>query len=82
MYTKALEGRVRAREITVAEAVHETPIESLDAVLPMLKRHGKPKEVCTAFFERISKAPLGEFVHLRSLFDKHCAGFLPDDTQV
>ena len=82
MDTKALEGLVRARELTVAQAVLETPIQHLDEVLPMLKRHGKPEDVCAAFLERISRASLIEFARLPTLFNKHCAGFVPDDTEV
>ena len=46
MDTNALVGLVRARKLTVAEAVHETPVDSLDVVLPMLKRYGPPMLVC------------------------------------
>ena len=39
----ALEGLVRARELTVAEALLEAPIAHLDEVLPLLKRHAPPE---------------------------------------
>ena len=43
MDTNALVGLVRARKITVEQAVHETSIQDLDEVLPMLKRCVQPR---------------------------------------
>jgi hypothetical protein len=67
-----IEEMVRAREIAVEERLMQAPIDELDEVLTMLRRHCSPEEVCTALTERMAKAPIEDLETLRNVYLKHC----------
>lgn len=77
----ALEERVRARQITVADAVLHTPVADLDETLSMLKRHAPPEVLRLLFLDRITGAPLSEFARLKTLYFKHCGELGANDPQ-
>jgi hypothetical protein len=81
MEPEASDGLVRARELTIGEVVFETPIEDLDQMLPMLKRHARDWNVCALILDRIEQAPLSEYSGLMGLYHRHCAGKGSDDSK-
>lgn len=81
MNPEASDGVVRARELTIGEVVFETPIQDLDQMLPMLKRHARARDVCALILDRIDRAPLSERIGLIGLYQRHCTGKGSDDSQ-
>ena len=66
-----IEEMVRARKIAV-EKLLQAPIDGLDEVLTMLRRHLSTEEVCAALTERSAKAPIEDLETLRNVYLKHC----------
>jgi hypothetical protein len=67
-----IEEMVRARKIAVDELLMQAPIDGLDEVLTMLRRHLSTEEVCAALTERAAKAPIEDLEALRNVYLKHC----------
>ena len=60
-----IERMVRARKTAMEELLMQAPIDGLDEVLTMLRRHRSTEEVCAALTERIAKAPIEDLETLR-----------------
>jgi hypothetical protein len=68
----ALERLLLAGTITTNDLLKQTPLQDLDLVLTLLKRHRPAGEVCTALLEEIAVAPLSEFSALKRVYFRHC----------
>ncbi len=68
----ALERLLLAGKITTDDLLKQTPLQDLDVVLTLLKRHRPIGEVCTALLEEIATAPLTEFNALKLVYFRHC----------
>ena len=68
-----IEEMVRARKIAVEELLMQAPIDGLDEVLTMLRRHLSTEEVCAALTERMAKARIEDLETLRNVYLKHCS---------
>jgi hypothetical protein len=74
MNQAVLEKMLRARTISSAEVLRQTPIDGLDEALTILLRHCSAREVCEALMERIAATPLDEFHALKGVhYFRHCA---------
>jgi hypothetical protein len=67
-----IEKMVRAGKIAVEELLMQAPIDGLDEVLTMLRRHLSTEDVCAALTERIAKAPIEDLETLKNVYFKHC----------
>ena len=72
MDCNSLERMVLAGNITTNALLKQTPLDDLDAILPLLRRHRPVGEMRTALLERIATAPLSEFSALKRLYFRHC----------
>lgn len=68
----ALERLLLAGKISTNDLLKQTPLQDLDVVLTLLKRHRPAGEVCTALLEEIASAPLSEFNALKLVYFRHC----------
>jgi hypothetical protein len=68
----ALERILLAGNVPTHEILKQTPLQDLDVVLTLLKRHRPAGEVCTALLEEIATAPLSEFNGLKLVYFRHC----------
>jgi len=68
-----LESMVRGGAVSSAQMLKQAPIDDLDEVVAMLKRHLSTEEICTALTERIEKAPVKDLQTLKEVYFKHCA---------
>ena len=68
----ALERLLLAGKITTDDLLEQTPLQDLDVVLTLLKRHRPVGEVCTALLEEIATTPLSEFNALKLVYFRHC----------
>jgi len=60
-----IERMVRARKTAVEELLLQAPIDGLDEVLTVLRRHLSTEEVCVALTERMAKASIVDLETLR-----------------
>ena len=67
-----LERMIRDGKIAVYEVVEQAPLDRLDDVVTLLRRHQPTTEVCTALLERIACAPLDQFNQLKTIYFHHC----------
>ena len=72
MDRNSLERMVVAGNITTNAVLKQTPLDDLDAILRLLRRHRPVGEVCAALLERIATAPLSELSALKGLYFRHC----------
>ena len=68
-----LESTARGDAVSSAQMLKQAPIDDLDEVVAMLKRHLSTEEICAALAERIEKAPVEDLQTLREVYFKHCA---------
>lgn len=59
--------------LTVEEILLQAPVDRIDEVMTVLRRHRPTEEVCRALYARIGRAPLEEFELLKAAYFKHCA---------
>jgi hypothetical protein len=67
-----LERMIRVGKLSTEDVLLQTPVERLEEIVALLKRHRPASDICQALTERIAAAPRGDFDALKRLYFQCC----------
>jgi hypothetical protein len=73
MDEQAFGRMLREGKISAEVLLRQTAADKVDGMMELLLRHLPHDEVRRALYERIDRAPRGDFEILRTAYFKHCA---------